>query len=232
MDMNRSEHLRKTITGICLIAAPLVLLVGQLIHPVDKTDAADELAVVARNLDRWYAAHLILLVSLVLMIPAVLGLAHLIHERRSTLAYTGGALSLIGVVAVAAVVGADGIAGYFVAAAAPDSPSSVSVFDRLLNGGRMLPLYLATLLLGLGLLTLAVGLYRAKVVAPWSALAIGLGGIVIDIGFPAGVAAIVVAGMAVLLVGMAPIGYAVLTETDSAWAHTPDFTGFRHAQPV
>ena len=229
MEGKRSEHLRKTITGACLIAAPLVLLIGEIIHPVDKSDAADEVALVADNLGRWYAAHLIILVALALLIPAVLGLAHLIHERRPALAYTGGGLSLIGIIAVAAVVGADGIAGYFVADASADSAVSVAVFDGLMDGARMMPLYLATLLLGIGLVVTAVGLYRSRVVAPWSAIVIGLGAILVDIGFPAGAVALVWAGMALLLVGMGPIGYAVLTESDTAWEHTPDFAGFRHA---
>lgn len=228
MEPMRSEHLRKTITGVCLIAAPLLLLIGEAIHPDDKSNAADELALVADNLGRWYAAHLVELIAFALMIPAVLGLAHLIHERKPGLAYTGGGLSLIGIVAVAAVIGADGFAGYFVAEAGAGSPTAVAVFDSLMESGRMIPVYIATLLVGIGLIVTAVGLYRSQVVAPWSAGAIALGALLIDIGFPAGVAAVVWAGMALLLVGMAPIGYAVLTESDMAWQHTPTYTGFRH----
>jgi len=47
MDTNRSEHLRKMVTGVCLIAAPLVFVVSESIHPDDKTNAADEVAVAA-----------------------------------------------------------------------------------------------------------------------------------------------------------------------------------------
>jgi hypothetical protein len=232
MEVHRSEHLRKNITGVCLMAAPLVLVIGQLIHPVDKTDGAAELRVVVDNLDRWYAAHIIELVAIALMIPAVLGLAHLIHERRPTAAYAGGALSLLGLVAVAAVTGTEGLGGYFVAKADPDSPGSVAFFESMLEGGRLLPLYLVTLLLGIGLIVTAVGLYRSRVVAPWSAVAIGLGSLLIDLGFPAGVPALVWAGMLLLLAGMAPIGYSVLTGSDSAWEHTPDFAGFRPPAPT
>jgi hypothetical protein len=174
--------------------------------------------VVADNLDRWYAAHLIELVALALMIPAILGLAHLIHQRRPTLSYAGGGLSLIGVVSVAAVTGADGMAGYFVAKASPDSPTSIAFFDNLIDGGRMLPLYLATLLLGIGLVVTAVGLYRSRVVPAWAALAIGTGAILLDIGFPAGVPALILLGIGLLLVGMGSTGYSVPTETDSAWS--------------
>lgn len=231
MEANSSEHLRKNITGVCLIAGPLALLVGQIVHPVEKSDAADQLRLVAANLDRWYAAHLILLVAVVLMIPAVLGLAHLIHERRTMLAYVGGGLSLIGIVAVSALIGTDGVAGYFVASGTPDAPASVAFFDSVINSGRMMPLYIATLLFGLGLIVTAVGLYQTRVVAQWSAIAIGLGGLLVDIGFPAGAAAIVLVGMAVLLIGMLPVGYGVLTETDTEWVHTPEFRGFRHPTP-
>lgn len=96
----------------------------------------------------------------------------------------------------------------------------------------MLPLYLSTLLLGIGLIVTAAALYRTRVVAPWCAIAIGLAGLAMDIGFPSGVVGLIWAGVVLLLIGMVPVGYSVLTESGADWAHTPDFVGFRHVAPT
>ena len=65
---------RRPVAGFCLIAAPVVLLVGALVHPRSKDDAAAPIAIVSDNADRYYAAHAILLAGLALFLPAVLGL--------------------------------------------------------------------------------------------------------------------------------------------------------------
>lgn len=229
MDRERSEHVRKVATGSCLIAAPTVLLLASVVHPDDKTDAADELAVIADNLGRWYAAHVLMFVGFILLVPAILGLAHMLHERRPTLAFVGGGLSMIGIVGVAAVTGADGFAGYYLAKHVGETSAGVAMMDDLMTGARIMPLLLTSLLVAAGIFVMAVGLVRAQVVAPWTAFALMLGAVAIDLGFPAGMAALIIAGSALMFVGMAPIGYEILTESDEEWAHTPEFHGFRRA---
>ena len=75
--LSDSHHFRKTIAGMCMVAAPLLLVVGMIVHPESKTDVGDQLAVISANMDDWYAAHLILAIALVLAVPAVLGLMHM-----------------------------------------------------------------------------------------------------------------------------------------------------------
>jgi hypothetical protein len=78
-----------------------VFVVSESIHPDDKTNATDEVAVIAGGLDRWYTAHALEIVGIALMVGAVLGLAHLLHERSPGYAVVGGGLALIGLVVLA-----------------------------------------------------------------------------------------------------------------------------------
>ena len=97
--LSDSHHFRKTIAGMCMIGAPLLLLVGMIIHPERKSDVGDQLAVIADNTDAWFAAHLIVLVALVLAVPAVLGLMHMLREREVAFGHIGGALAMVGILA-------------------------------------------------------------------------------------------------------------------------------------
>jgi hypothetical protein len=225
MEANRSEHLRKMLTGACLIAAPLVFVVSESIHPDDKTNATDEVRVVASGLDRWYTAHALEIVGLALMVGAVLGLAHLLHERSPGAAVTGGALALVGIVVGAAAFGAEGLGGYYLVKHAPTA-TAVQAWDDMYNGMRIIPFFAASLLIFVGLIVLAVQLWRTRVVASWQAGAIALGAVAVAASGPSGTQALSLAGMVVLFIGLAPIGYMVLTESDAEWAHTPEFHGF------
>ena len=82
MSLSDAHHFRKLVAGMCMMFGPLVLLVGLVIHPDSKTDEGAQLAVIADHLDQWYIAHLLILISIVLAVPAVLGLMHMLRERQ------------------------------------------------------------------------------------------------------------------------------------------------------
>lgn len=214
--MKEAEHSTKAATGVCLIAAPVLLLVGQLFHPTDSTDPAEQLTVVADNLGRWYAAHVVQLIAFILFMPAVLGLAHLTQARRPGLATIGSRLVLTGVAFIAALIGADGVGAYIVADVSPDSAVSAAIFEGFMESSAMLPLYAGSLLFGIGLVVVSVGLHRSGVVPRWSAVALGGGGALIDIGYSAGVQVVVWGGVVLILVGMAAIGYGLLTRPSTS----------------
>ena len=231
MDTARSEHWRRIVTGFCMIAAPLAMLVGELMHPEDESEAADQLGVVAGDLDRWYSSHLVLFLAFLVLIPALLGLAHLLHRARPMHAFVGGGMTIIGLVAVGGIIGAEGFGGYLVSESA-DAESATAVWEGLIDSSRMMPLYMTSLLFNIGVLVMGYALLRSRVVASWSAMAVMLGAVLMGIGFPAGLRPVILVGMAAFLVGMASIGYAVLTETDEEWATTPEFRGFRRGAPA
>ena len=60
--LSNAHHFRKMVAGFCMVCAPLLLLVGLVIHPETGTEASSTIAAAADDPDAWYAAHLLALV--------------------------------------------------------------------------------------------------------------------------------------------------------------------------
>jgi hypothetical protein len=73
---------------------------------------------------------------------------------------------------------------------------------------------------------LATGLYKSRVVAPWSAVALGVAAVVLAVANPLGAKPIILAAEVVLLAGLGSIGWMIMTETTEEWEHTPEFHGY------
>ncbi len=52
-----------------LVLAPLLMSIGDLFHPEESLDNGDQATIVVEHAQRWYAAHLMLFVGIVLFIP-------------------------------------------------------------------------------------------------------------------------------------------------------------------
>jgi hypothetical protein len=224
--LSDSHHFRKMVAGICMIAAPLLLFVGVVVHPERKREAGDQLAVIAANMDAWFAAHLIVAVALVFAVPAVLGLMHMLREREVALGHIGGGLALLGLLATTGVVAIDGFVGWQ-AAAAP-SAEMTALFERLTEtAGVLIPFFVMSLAFAVGMAVLAAGLYRARAVQPWTAALLAVGAVAFAVGNVIASDATAIVGAAVLLVGLLQVGRLVLRQPDEDWEHTPEHSGFR-----
>ena len=227
--LSDSHHFRKTIAGMCMIVAPLLLVVGMIVHPESKTDVGDQLAVVSANMDQWYAAHLILDISLVLAVPAVLGLMHMLREREVAYGHLGGGLAMVGLLATMGIVAMEGFVGWQAGAATgSDQAAMTALFERVTETtGIVIPFFVMSFAFTVGMLFLAAGLYRARAVQSWTAAMLGLGSIVFAVGSGMAENTVAVIGAAVLLVGFFQVGRKVLAESDEEWEHTPEHSGFR-----
>jgi hypothetical protein len=227
--LSDSHHFRKTVAGMCMIGAPLVLVVGMIIHPESKTDVGDQLAVVTANMDEWYVAHLILAVSLVLAVPAVLGLMHMLREREVAYGHLGGGLAIVGLLATTGIVAMEGFVGWQAGAATGgDQAAMTALLERVTETtGIVIPFFVMSFGFTVGMLFLAAGLYRARAVQSWTAAMLGLGSIAFAVGSAMAENTVTVIGAAVLLVGFFQVGRMVLTESDEDWEHTPEYRGFR-----
>jgi hypothetical protein len=206
--------------------APLLLLVGMVIHPETGTEAASMVAAAAEDPDAWYAAHLIVLMALVLAVPAVLGLMHMLREREVALGHVGGGLGLLGILAFVGIVAIDGFAGW--QAGSGDRSEMVALFDRMYDSaGVVIPFYVMSFGFAAGILCLALGLYRARAVQSWTAVVIALGAVLLAVAFPTAGELLAIAGAALLFVGLGSVGRMVLGESDEDWEHTPEHQGFR-----
>src|SRR5436309_2593295 len=91
-----AHHFRKMVAGFCMVVAPLFALAGFIVHPAVHTNESAQLSVVSAHMDRWYLANLLLFVSVVLAVPAALGLMHMLREREVAFGHVGGGLALMG----------------------------------------------------------------------------------------------------------------------------------------
>jgi hypothetical protein len=226
MHLSDAHHSRKMVAGACMVVAPFVLLVAMVIHPASDMDEATEVATIADNLDAWYVAHLLAFVSIVLVVPAVLGLMHMLRERQVALGHVGGGLAILGLLALTGLVAMELVLWQM--AGAGNTAETVALLERLNEtAGIVIPFVLLSFGFSLGMAFLAVGLYRARAVQSWMAVFVGVGAILFGFAVATAMNWLAIVAAAFLLVGLGAIGRMVLRETDEAWEHTPEYEGFR-----
>jgi hypothetical protein len=226
MHLSDAHHSRKMFAGACMVVAPLILLATVIIHPASDMDEATQVATIADNLDAWYVAHLLALISIAVMAPVVLGLMHMLREREVAFGHVGGGLAMLGLLAFAGIVGIELALWQMVAGGS--TREAVTLLERL-NGtaGITIPLVLVSFGFTLGLACLAVGLYRARAVQSWMAVSMAIGAILFGFAFGTAMNWLGIVAAAFLVVGLGATGRMVLRETDEAWEHTPEYEGFR-----
>jgi hypothetical protein len=199
-----------------MVVAPLVLLAAMVIHPASDMDEATQVATIADNLDAWYLAHLLALVSIALMVPAVLGLMHMLREREVAFGHVGGGLAMLGLLAFTGIVAMELVLWQM--AAGGDSREAVAVLERLNEtAGIVVPFLFVSFGFSLGVACLAIGLYRARAVQSWMAVSVAGGAVLFGFAMASAMNWLAIVAAAFLVVGLGAIGRMVLAETDEAW---------------
>ena len=102
----------QTVIGAASLAVgPLVMAVGDLLHPKESPDLGRQAAIIAEQATRWYLAHLLLFLGLVLFVPGLLTLAGLAAARRPRVGYAARVLVVIGLAGISATFVAEMLAG-------------------------------------------------------------------------------------------------------------------------
>jgi hypothetical protein len=232
MGFSDSHHLRKTVAGACMVLAPLLFLVAFVVSPRLETDAGKQLSVATGHADRFYLANLVATIGLMLVVPAVLGVMHMLRERRPAYSGLGGALTLVGVFASLVGQGVAFVVWQMAHHGAASAGNTAVLHGVLHDVGTVIPIYVLGFVGALGVVVLGAGLYLARVVDWWMALFFAAGVVCINVAFPAGVLALAIVGSALMLVGLGSMGLMVLRESDADWEHTPDYRGMRPATGV
>jgi hypothetical protein len=209
-----------------MVVAPVFLLVATVIHPASDMDEATQVATIADNLDAWYVAHLLALISIAVMVPAVLGLMHMLREREVAFGHVGGALTMLGLLAFTGIVAMELVMWQM--AAGGNTREAVALLERLNEtAGIVIPFVVVSFGFALGVACLAIGLYRARAVQSWMAISVAAGAILFGVAIGGAMNWLAIVAAAFLVVGLGAIGRMVLQETDEAWEHTPEYDGFR-----
>lgn len=217
--LSTSERLLKTVCGSCLVLAPAVLLVGGLLHPEETTDAARQFEIIAANIGRWEVAHWLISASMLLMVGAVVGLAHLLHDHRPGEGIIGGAVTMVGVMALFAVATSE--AAIIPELGRSDTAEAAALFGRIFESGARWVLLIPVMLLPIGLIVMSYGMYKGRVAQVWVPASVAVGSLVFAVSLPTGSPVAFAIGLALIFVGLARVGWNVLAGTDEQWHHPP-----------
>jgi hypothetical protein len=187
--LSDAHHFRKMVAGFCMVLAPVCMLVGFIADPD--------------------ASYAFLFIGAVLMVPAALGLMHILREREVVPGHVGGGLSLVGLMGMAGLIGMD-VGG---------TTDLVDRVDHLSGAGTWM--FVATMGFGLGLALLGMGVFRVRAATPWAAACLMIGGIAFDVALLAASSGIAIAASAAMVAGVGSTGLMVWRESDDAWEHTP-----------
>ena len=228
MNLRDTQHLRKTVAGVSMIGAPVLALAAAVLYPALSTDEAKLLQSVAENDTRFTAAVWLATFSLMLALVAVLGLVHLLRERRPGLAHVGGGLALFGLIGVAVFQGIDLVVSQMVRGGA-DQAEMAALLERVTEQSA-LPGFGAMLVV-VGFIVLAASAWRAHVMPALPAVLIMAWAVVTAVGYATAENALIIAGWMAMVVGLGATGGAILAETDEEWEHAPEVRGM-WAMPV
>lgn len=175
--MDRSTNMEgrgyQTLIGAASLAVgPLVMAIGDLLHPKETSDISGQAAIIVEHATRWYLAHLLLFIGLVLFVPGLLTLAGLAAARRPRIGYAARVLVVIGVGGAAAIFVAEMLAGRLGAVSAA---ATEEFLDTMFSGpiaGPMLPVALAFFV---GAAVFAVPLIAASGPLRWPAVVLLVG---------------------------------------------------------
>jgi hypothetical protein len=136
---------RAVIGAASLIVAPAFMSLGDLMHPHETWDAAAQVAIVAESASRWYVAHLLLFVGMLVFVPGILALSEVVATRRPAVGYAARVLLMASVGALSAVFVCEMLLGRFVSQGA-DRSAAVDLFQTFQSGailGALMPGLLA-----------------------------------------------------------------------------------------
>jgi hypothetical protein len=219
------RHLPKTATGSTLIGAPLLLLVGTILHPDWDPEGSVQLTIIGDNLDRWIVAHALWLTGLALTVVAVLGVMHMLREREPSYGRLGGTLALFGVVPIAGSLTIDGPTAWQIVRSGGNPVELAALLERVYDVAGVM--FLIGLPLAVGLVVLAAGLYRARAIRWWGTAFVVIWAVLLAIESQTGNIALAAIAQAFLFLGLAPLGWVALTQPDQEWRHTPTSEGRR-----
>jgi len=102
--LDAARRAERVTTSVSLVLGPLLMSIGDLLHPEERMLPAEQIAIVVDHASRWYTAHLLLYVGILLFIPGFLGLSALTARLKPVQGYIARILVMIGTAGFASVV--------------------------------------------------------------------------------------------------------------------------------
>lgn len=212
-----SRTASRLLAAFGLVAGPLLWLASTAISPAWSDDGGEFLAEVAASPTRHLLSGALFLIGSIVILPGLIGTAHLLRGRRVTAGQVGAYLIAIG----ALVAGGFSLVLSAIEVAMVDDAANraemIALSDRGEESAVALAGFLGTFLVGIvgGFVLLAIGLWTRRAVPVWSPLLL-LAAIpaLFFLGESAAGSAV---GMAIVVAALAPVAWTVLSVTDEQW---------------
>jgi hypothetical protein len=186
-----------------LIAAPVLMLLSGLVLPQLRGPDGTELSVAAGYPGRYYAYVLLGLAGSMALIPAVYGIVRRTCLCRGRLGAIGGGLALIGAALSLADWGGELVKVEMGALSATYHDAMVALLGRFDSSARIAaPLQISGIAFLLGMILLAIGLFRGRTAPGWVCVTLVAGTLGNLAGFATGSLLVLDLGNAGLLIGM------------------------------
>jgi Na+/H+ antiporter NhaC len=211
----------KRITAAATIAAPVLFLVVNLIHPKEYTrdHERQQLETIAEHYQRWQLAHFLTLVAILIFVIVVLGFAWLLFQRLEAMALVGGLLGLWGLVCLGAVLALDGFTwgalGQVTTWPGADHHTLELALRSVQQSHWNLQYYVGGLSWIVGLLILSIGLIRSTLIPSLWGWIFAVGVVLVGIEGAVQNNVYFIVAAAVLAVGGVGVGLAIANDTDS-----------------
>ena len=212
-----ARNFGRTLTGLALIVGPLLMLAAGIISPdTDNDNKLKELNSVAAHKSAYIFGSVLFLLSTLVLLAASVGIIHLFRGRRVTLGQIAGSLLLIGTATTFAFY-AFSITEYeMVNQKGLDRAVLADYLHKANNTAAGAPIFVLFLLgIVLGLILLAVALWRSGLVPKWAAALILVGGVFAFAGGQSQVASII--NSVLLLIAFGMFSRTVLSMSDEEW---------------
>jgi hypothetical protein len=203
MKGNAELGFEDVVTRTSLIAAPILMLLSGLALPQLHGPGGTELSVSASYPGRYYAYVLLGLAGSVALVPAVYAIARRARLRRARLGAIGGSLAFIGAALSLADWGGELVKVEMGALSTTYHHAMVALLGRFDSSARIAaPLQISGIAFLLGMILLAIGLFRGRTAPGWVCTGL-IAGILGNLaGFAAGSLLALDIGNAALLVCM------------------------------
>jgi hypothetical protein len=214
---------RRLFSGACLVLGPALFFLGVVIRPHGVDETGSELLAYARDGGAAVQLHdLVLIAATFLLVPAFVGVMHLLRHRAPLLGYLGGGLALMGLVSFLGVVALDGVALEMVGHGTAQADMA-AVLDQAMHRDPIVITMTMVFVVGhiAGTMLLGIGLYRAQVIPVVAAAAVAVSQPLHFVAHQFESTPLDAVAFALFAAGLASLGLRVLRMPDAEWDAEP-----------
>jgi hypothetical protein len=214
LKLNDANNFRRNALGLCLIAGPLVALIGGLVTPWEESDTtAAYLTALAGSPVRAQVSAVLLYFGYLLIAIGIFGMMHLLRHRAVVLGHVAGALAIWGWVSLPGLLSVDfydlslGVSA--------DRQAAIAISDRAAGYAGAAVMGVSVLLGIIGLFLLVVALWRAGFVPLWTPAVFFVGTAASFAGPPTAISFTI--ATAAWLLALGHVGLKILGMSDEEW---------------